>query len=136
MGTSVFWPPTQGDQDAQCERWSLSGVTATYSNRGMLFAKITSTDVELYRDIDCGASDKVATGSHAQPSSRTKITLSASNNSGLTGSVYLLYTGADSTIRVWPTLATDSDLDIVAIGVGLWPKQAGQATWENQHQRC
>lgn len=131
----MHWPPSRGDNLNQCERWTLNGVTATYSDRGRLHVEITATTLILYKGADLATADKVAevTGGHGAPSTRTKKTLAALNTSGITGSVWFKYAGADAVLEVYPILATDTEMAQNILDFGRWPVQPGQTTFENQH---
>jgi hypothetical protein len=131
----MIWPPTRGDQLNQLERFTLTGLTATYTFRGMLFVSIAATTVKLYRDIDRGGSDEVASGTHAAPTDWTKVTLAAVNASGITGSCYIKYSAVDAAIEVWPAFNTDTELQALNINIADWPATEG-TSFATQHQKA
>lgn len=131
-----YWPPTRGLAKNQLERFTLTGMTAANTDRGRLHGDLTATTIDLYRDVSRDAADKVASGAHAQPSTWTKITLAAANDSGLSGSCWVKYDSADATWEVYPMLATDTELDSVCIGLtSLYPKGGG-STFVAQHVKA
>lgn len=131
---SRHWPPTRGDNKGQLERFTLTGITASYSDRGMFYVSITASAINVYKDVDRAVGDLVATGSHSTPTSWTKITLSQNGSSGVSGSVYLLYQEADATIEVWPTFNTDTELGVAAVSISSYPKSSG-TTFLDQHAK-
>lgn len=131
-----FYPPIRGDGSNQVERFVLAGVTATYSLRGKLFGSLTATTVKLYRDVERASGDEVATGTHASPTTWTKISLTAVNTSGITGSVYVKFTAADATWEVYALLNTDSELAVERIDIDRYPKTAAASTFEAQHKKA
>ena len=116
----AHYPPTRGDNKAQLERFVLTGVTAAFSFRGMFFGDMTATTVDLYRDVSRASADKIATGTHAAPTSWTKITLAQANSSGVSGSCWVKYSEADALWEVYPTFATDTELAVVQYDITRW----------------
>lgn len=116
----AHYPPTRGDGKAQLERFVLTGITASYSFRGMLFGDLTATTVDLYRDVSRASGDKVATGTHAAPTSWTKVTLSQSNSSGISGSCWVKYSEADALWEVYPTFCTDTEIAVIQYDITRW----------------
>jgi hypothetical protein len=131
----AYWPPIRGDGLNQVERLTLAGLTASNTDRGKLYGDLTATTVDLYKDVSRGASDKVASGAHLAPSSWTKITLTESNTSGVSGSIWVKYNSADALWEVYPILATDTELEIAVIDFQRYPKQSAGTTHFNQHKR-
>jgi len=86
-----------GDASSQLSAWIINGVTSSNSNSFVLYYKLTNAGsvrtVNVYKDS--AGSNKVATGTVTNDGS---ITLAASNDSGITGSVTVAYTGDDTTI--------------------------------------
>lgn len=128
-----FWPPIRGDGLNQLERFTLAGVTGTYSDHGKLYGKITATKVELYKDQD--RASLVADGLHNSGADFAKVTLAASGSSGISGTCYIDYQEADSIWEVHAFLAVDEDLNSAYIDFGRWPKETGETTREKQHIR-
>lgn len=107
--------------DLHTSRWLLDGVStaaAGNTHRGWLFLTAGRTGqtvtLELYKDPDCGAGDKVATGSAdvSAMGAAVKVDLTEANDSGLSGQVYLESYAADppSSVPVLVSLCTDADL--------------------------
>lgn len=135
--TTAFWPPTRGDSANQTERWTFStGITASNSDRGAFHCKVTATALELYEDAALSSKVAEASGGHGAPSTRTVKTLTAVNSSGLGDiKVDFLYVQADSVIEVYPTLATDTELEAEVLDFSRWPKQSGETTFLVQHKK-
>ena len=127
------WPPIRGDAKNQLERFTLAGVTGTWSDRGKLYGAITATKVELYKDQDHGT--LVADGLHSSGADFAKVTLAVSGGSGISGTCYIDYQEADSEWVVYPLLAVDEDINSAYIDFTRWPKEAGETTREKQHIR-
>lgn len=98
-----------GDINMQTSNWSFSGLTTSNTapesdsslnvDAFILHYKITGTassfQIDVYKDSDGIASNRVATGSGT---ANGVITLSESNSSGVTGSVTMAFIGADTTV--------------------------------------
>jgi len=134
-------------EDRDClhtSRWLLEGVSTTAdgnTHRGWLFLTASAAGqtvtVDLYKDPDCDASEKVATGSadvsgiEAAP---VQVALSAVNDSGLTGRLYLEGYAADppAPVPVLVSLCTDADLaelwrDIASLPSDVYDAACGMA---------
>jgi len=134
-------------EDRDClhtSRWLLEGVsTAADGNthRGWLFLLASeaggTVTVDLYKDPDCGAEEKVATGSADIcdiDSAPVAVDLSAANDSGLTGRLYLEGYSADppAPVPVLVSLCTDADLaelwrDIASLPSDVYDADCGMA---------
>jgi len=105
-------------------RWVLNGVRTTATGNlkdGRLWMTAADTDgtvtVNLYKDPACAASDKVATGTAdigGIADVAARCTLTAANNSGLTGEFYFEAYQADpaTEVEVLVVLAMDADLSL------------------------
>lgn len=102
----------ENDTLASTSLWTLSGVQigTNTDDDGVLYVRITDgspNTVDLYKAAGGSGGDKVATGTGSDGAT---VTLSASNSSGLTGTVKLATIGASETsdlhrLRVYPDLA-------------------------------
>lgn len=131
----MFWPPTRGDNLNQVERIVLTGITSSNSDKGKHYLNLTATVLEVYKDRELTSKVAEVSGGHLGPTTWTKATLTATNGSGLSGSIYFRYLGTDASIEVFATLCTDAEMDVAFIDFARWPKQTGQSTFENQHQK-
>jgi len=134
-------------EDRDClhtSRWLLEGVNTTADGntyRGWLFVTASAAGgmvtVHLYKDPDCGAGEKVATGSadvSGIGDAPVQVALSAVNDSALTGRLYLESYAADppSPVPVLVSLCTDADLaelwrDIATLPADVYDATCGMA---------
>jgi len=107
--------------ELRTSRWKFTGVktlAAGNTDNGRLWAKYSLSDttltVDLYKDVDAGSSDKVATGTvtTVAASLPAKCTFTAENTSAIAGEMYLeAYTSTPSAVdEVIVALCTDADL--------------------------
>lgn len=86
-----------GDASDQLSAWIINGVTSSNSNSFVLYYKLTNAGsvrtVNVYKDS--AGSNEVASGTVTNDGT---ITLTASNDSGITGWVTVAYTGDDTTV--------------------------------------
>lgn len=130
----AFWPPLRGDNAGQVERVTLTGAAASNTDAGCVYFKVTATLLEVYEDIDLTSKVCEVTAGHGSPTTFTKKTLAEVNSSGLSGSVYFKYVEADSIIRCYPLLCTDTEIEVRYNGFGnRFPKTGGLATFFDQH---
>ena len=115
------------DRSDHCttSRWRLSGVKTKESEEntdsGVLWMETSDSantlTVNLYKDDGLGAGDKVASGTADISSidntgaNAAEVVLSASNSSGVSGSVWVHDHQGDDSCPVQVALATDEDLD-------------------------
>lgn len=110
-----------GDASDQLSAWIINGITSSNSNIFVLYYKLTNAGsvrtVTIYKDS--AGSNEIATGSVTNDGS---ITLAASNDSGITGSVTVAYSGDDTTISA-NTLTFGAleipDIDYLALKFGM-----------------
>lgn len=132
--------------DLHTSRWLLEGVDTTAdgnTHRGWLFLTASTTDetvtVDLYKDPDCGGSDKVATGSadiSGIGESPVRVDLSEANSSGLSGRLVLEGYGVDppAPVAVLVSLCVDADLaelwhDIDTLPADVYDPAGGMAAY-------
>lgn len=88
-----------GDASDQLSSWVIAGATSSNTNAFVLYYSLTNSGttrtVDIYKNSDGAAGNKVATGSRDGDGI---ITLTASNTSGITGSVTVAYSGDDTTL--------------------------------------
>lgn len=89
----------ENDTLASTSLWALSGVVigTNTDEDGLLYVRITDgspNTVNVYKTTGGGSGDKVATGTGSDGAT---VTLSASNSSGITGTVKLATIGANET---------------------------------------
>lgn len=99
-----------GDSANQVQAWRFSGIDDSNTNRGRVYVSLADSSgslaVTVYSDYERTA--EVASGTGALGS---RITLTASGGSGLTGSVYALNaTTANTAITLYVALASFTDL--------------------------
>jgi hypothetical protein len=86
-----------GDASDQLSSWVINGVTSSNTDTFVLYYKLTNAGsvrtVTIYKDS--AGTEEVATGSVTNDGT---ITLSASNDSGITGWVTVAYSGDDTTV--------------------------------------
>lgn len=121
-----FWPPLRGEGHNQLERFAFTGMTSANTDRGRGYVSVTATTVDIYSDYE--RTLLVASGSHSQPTTWTKVTLATANTSGLSGSCYLKYVALTSIVEVFIILATDDDLAAERIDINRYPKTGGTPT--------
>lgn len=70
--------------------WGYNATPNT--DRGKLWVTLSSTDIKLFKDDQCGSSDCVAssTGNSFSTTAWTDVTLASANSSGLSGTVKVL----------------------------------------------
>jgi hypothetical protein len=104
----AYSPIQLGDQNNQLSAWDIDGASLTNTAAGVIYATVSDSAgtraVQLYRHAALGASDLVAQGSRLGDG---MIALAAANGSGLTGSLKVTYTAADSTISFVVPLPAD-----------------------------
>lgn len=88
----------ESDDDAnQLSIWYLRSVTVAYTNNWVLYWNLTDAagtrTVSLYRDVGKAAGNLVAQGSR---SGNGTLTLTEQNGSGISGYLYVAYTGDDT----------------------------------------
>lgn len=85
-----------GDYANQCSNWVINGSTASNTNAGVLYWKLTDSagthTVSVYKDSGMASGALVASGTGRDGS----ITLSEQNSSGLSGSVTVAYKSNDT----------------------------------------
>lgn len=90
------------DGSSQLSDPQLAGFDETNTDAGKLYAKLefVSPDyrVQLYKDSGLAAADLVASGTRATASG--SVTLTASNSSGLTGTITIAYVSDDTDIVI------------------------------------
>jgi hypothetical protein len=122
-------------------RWRLSGLKtkegAENTDSGVLWLNTiksgNTVTCDLYKDGGLDASDLVATGSADVSScddtgtNAAEVTLSASNSSGLTGSLWIHNYVDDSYAPIQVALCTDEDMD------SLWDGIEGLAGYDSTY---
>jgi hypothetical protein len=120
---SIYLVPTvteAGDAGNQLSNWSLIGGGNHNTDDGVLYWKLTNADttrtVELYKNSNGAAENLVASGSRSGDGS---ISLSAQNDSGLTGTVSVTYTIDDddltnNTLTYW-SMNADRNINFTAL---------------------
>lgn len=95
--SGIQGPVESGDSAAQLASWVIHGLTVYNSKFGLLYWELTNSGttrtVKLYKSIHKQSGDEVASGSRVGDGS---ITLTASNSSGITGTVTVTYTTDDT----------------------------------------
>jgi hypothetical protein len=88
-----------GDASNQLSAWSILGANSGNTNAGVLYWSLTNSGttrtVDLYKNSDGAAENKVATGYRTGDG---VIILAAANDSGITGTVTVAYSGDDTTL--------------------------------------
>jgi len=112
-------------------RWRLAGVRtkagAANSDDGVLWLRMTrageTATAELFKAAALGAGDKVASGSadvsgcDGTAAGAAEVSLTAANDSGLSGSFWIHDYRADGVCPVQVALCTDDDLDALWDGI-------------------
>ena len=107
---SAFPFVQKGDASQQYQAWRLEGFTALNTDRGKLYPSSTqgsgtTVALTLYSDFERTAS--VASGSGTTPG---RITLTATNQSGINGSAFVETNEAQSDVELVVQLCTEQDL--------------------------
>jgi hypothetical protein len=109
-----------GDTSDQLSSWSLTGGGNVNTNAGVLYYSLTwsgtTATIDIYKNSDGAAENKVATGTGSQS---TTITLNAANTSGLSGTVAVAAKVGDDTdlannTLTYPTLTAADELQFMS----------------------
>ena len=97
LSISVATVTEAGDASNQCSAWSILGASSSNTDSFVLYWGLVDVGgdrtVDVYKDSGGAAGDKVATGTRTGDG---VITLTASNTSGITGSVTVAFTTDDA----------------------------------------